>query len=45
MLDGVDDDSRARAIDNLNSTIESHASTTGVHFDSAGWIVSACRRL
>ena len=45
MLDGLDDVSRARAIDKLNSTIDSHAGTTGVHFGSAGWIVSGLRRL
>jgi SAM-dependent methyltransferase len=44
MLDGLDDDGRTRAIDDLRATMAAHASPDGVFFDSAAWLIHASRR-
>jgi SAM-dependent methyltransferase len=43
MLDGLDDDRRARAQDALRATIAAHATPDGVVYDSAAWIIGATR--
>jgi hypothetical protein len=43
MLEGADDITRAKALDNLRSTMEDHATPDGVTFCSAAWIVTATR--
>jgi SAM-dependent methyltransferase len=43
MLDGLDDDGRARAKDALQATIAAHATPDGVVYDSAAWIIRATR--
>ena len=43
MLEGLDDDGRARAQDALRSTIAAHRTSDGVVYDSAAWIVRATR--
>jgi hypothetical protein len=44
MLQGLDDDGRAVAQDALRATIAAHATTEGVVYDSAAWIIQATRR-
>lgn len=44
MLDGLDDDGRTRAIDDLRATMAAHATPDGVLFDSAAWLIHATRR-
>ena len=41
MLEGLDDDGRARAIDALHATMRAHESPDGVLFESAAWITRA----
>ena len=43
MLEGLDDDGRARAIDALHATLAAHATPDGVFFDSAAWTIQATR--
>jgi SAM-dependent methyltransferase len=43
MLEGLDDDGRARAVDALRSTISLHETADGVIFDSAIWVIRATR--
>ena len=40
MLKDLDDSARARALDELRSNIDAHASSEGVCYDSAAWLVS-----
>jgi SAM-dependent methyltransferase len=44
MLEGLDDTSRARALEALRATIDAHETPEGVVYESAAWIVSATRR-
>ncbi len=44
MLDGLDDTSRAGALDALRATIAAHETPEGVQYASAAWIISARRR-
>jgi SAM-dependent methyltransferase len=44
MLQGLDDDARARAVDALRSTMAAHETGDGVIFDSAVWVIRATRR-
>ena len=41
MLDGLDESGRARARDDLRSTMEAHATPDGVVFQSAAWTITA----
>jgi SAM-dependent methyltransferase len=43
MLEGLDDDGRARALDALRTTTSSHDTPDGVVYDSAVWIIRAVR--
>ena len=43
MLEGLDDNGRARALDALRSTIATHEAADGVIFDSAVWVIRATR--
>jgi SAM-dependent methyltransferase len=43
MLQGLDDDARARALDALRATIDDHATDEGVLYPSAVWIITARR--
>ncbi|GEL17745.1 class I SAM-dependent methyltransferase [Pseudonocardia asaccharolytica] len=43
MLEGLDDDGRARGLDALRATIAAHHTEQGVNFDSAAWLVTADR--
>ncbi len=43
MLEGLDDASRAQAIDTLHATMAAHATPDGVLFGSAAWIIQATR--
>jgi SAM-dependent methyltransferase len=43
MADGLDDDARTRALDDLRRRIEAHAGPDGVEFGSATWLVTAGR--
>jgi hypothetical protein len=43
MLEGLDQADRARALDDLRSTLAGHEGPYGVWFDSAAWLVSAQR--
>jgi SAM-dependent methyltransferase len=43
MLDGLDDDGRARALQALRRTVEEHCGPEGVEFGSAMWLVTARR--
>ncbi len=43
MLDGVDDDAKARARRELRQTIEEHLGNHGVTFGSATWLITADR--
>ena len=40
MLKDLDDSARARALDELQSNIDAHASAEGVCYDSAAWLVT-----
>ncbi len=44
MLEGLDEDSRARAQDALRATIAAHETPDGVLYESAAWIIRATRR-
>ncbi|WP_334142773.1 class I SAM-dependent methyltransferase [Rhabdothermincola sp.] len=41
MLEGLDDESRSRALGALRSSIESHTGSTGVLYASAAWLIRA----
>jgi SAM-dependent methyltransferase len=43
MLDGQDDEARARALGDLRRSAERHLTEDGVEFGSAGWLVTARR--
>jgi hypothetical protein len=43
MLQDLDDDTHADALDALRATIAAHATTDGVCYDSATWIIRATR--
>jgi len=43
MLEGLDHDGRARAVDALRSTMAAHETRDGVMFDSAVWVIGATR--
>jgi SAM-dependent methyltransferase len=44
MLEGLDEARRTRALDDLRATLAAHATSDGVRFDSAAWVISATRR-
>jgi SAM-dependent methyltransferase len=44
MLEGLDDDGRARAKDALHTTMAAHETPDGVRFGSAAWITQATRQ-
>jgi SAM-dependent methyltransferase len=44
MLQGLDDDGRARALEALRATVSRHQTDAGVTYDSAAWIITATRR-
>ncbi|WP_245788663.1 hypothetical protein [Amycolatopsis marina] len=41
MLNGLDEDERARALDALRSDMSDHHSSRGVCYDSAAWLIEA----
>jgi SAM-dependent methyltransferase len=43
MLDGLDDEGRRRAVDNLRANLTAHDTGHGVHYASATWIIRAIR--
>jgi SAM-dependent methyltransferase len=43
MLEGLDEAGRARALDDLRTTLAAHATPGGVMFDSAAWLITASR--
>jgi SAM-dependent methyltransferase len=43
MLDGLDDGTRARALDALRSSLTAHRTTSGVEYEAAAWITHATR--
>jgi len=43
MLQGLDDDGRARALDDLHRTLAAHLTDEGVLFQSATWTINATR--
>jgi SAM-dependent methyltransferase len=43
LLQGLDEDARARALADLRATVEGRATATGVLFPSAAWLVTATR--
>ena len=43
MLEGLDDDGRRRALDDLHSTLPAHETAAGVLYESAAWIIHARR--
>jgi hypothetical protein len=43
MLDGLDEDGRARAVERLQATMAAHDSADGVLFGSAAWTIRATR--
>jgi SAM-dependent methyltransferase len=44
MLEGLDDDGQASALEALRATVAAHATADGVWYDSAAWIIRATRR-
>jgi SAM-dependent methyltransferase len=44
MLEGLDETGRRRASDDLRTTLAAHASSDGVVFGSAAWVIRAARR-
>jgi SAM-dependent methyltransferase len=44
MLEGLDDATRARALEALRESLAAHRTTTGVQYGSAAWITHATRR-
>jgi SAM-dependent methyltransferase len=44
MLNGLDDSTRTRAVDDLRDTLVAHESIAGILFDSAAWLVRASKR-
>jgi len=45
MLQGLDDDGRARALDALRASLEAHHTAQGVAYRSAAWLITATRRV
>ena len=45
LLEGVDDEDRARALEQLRVTMQRHDTGDGVRFDSAVWLITARRRM
>jgi len=43
MLEGLDEDGRARGVDALADVMSGHETPEGVFFDSAGWTIAATR--
>jgi SAM-dependent methyltransferase len=43
MLAGLEPDTRARAVDSLRADMADHHTDTGVHYDSAAWLIEARR--
>lgn len=43
MLDGLDDEGRRRAVDNLRATLTAHDTGQGVLYESATWMIQAIR--
>jgi hypothetical protein len=43
MLDGLDDTGRERALAALTATVTAHASSDGITFASAAWLIRAVR--
>lgn len=43
MLEGLDDDARARALDALDASLVEHATPDGVRYESAAWLTVARR--
>ena len=43
LMQGLDDDGRARALAALRASLEAHAGADGVRYDSAAWLVRARR--
>jgi SAM-dependent methyltransferase len=43
MLGSLDEAGRARALDDLGTTLAAHATPAGVMFDSAAWLITATR--
>lgn len=43
MLEGLDDATRARALDDLRTTIAAHETPDGVLYESAAWLIRATR--
>jgi SAM-dependent methyltransferase len=43
MLEGLDERGRTRALDALRATIADHDTGHGVTYDSAAWIITACK--
>jgi hypothetical protein len=43
MLEGLDEAGRRRALDDLQATVDAHATRDGVVFDSAAWVIRAVR--
>jgi hypothetical protein len=43
MLEGLDEASRAQALDDLRTTIADHETSDGVVYESAAWLTTAVR--
>ena len=43
LVEGLDDATKARALDNLRATMADHQTADGVMFDSAAWVITAVR--
>ncbi|WP_327303222.1 class I SAM-dependent methyltransferase [Streptomyces sp. NBC_01298] len=43
ILEGLDDEGRRRAVDDLRATLTAHDTAAGVLYDSAAWIIRAAR--
>jgi hypothetical protein len=43
MMDGLDEDDRAHALEDLRTTVRAHESDEGVMYDSAAWLITAHR--
>jgi SAM-dependent methyltransferase len=45
MLDGLDEEGRARALDDLRRRLSAHTTDAGVEFSSAAWLITARSRI
>jgi hypothetical protein len=43
MLEGLDPAARDQALENLSDTVNTHATDSGVMFESATWLITASR--